>query len=84
MELTAKQLNHNITLAGSEETSFRDVMVYFDKLPENIKMEFNNVPSDAIDDSDGLLTDGQLEVGSGTPVISIDHADKVKLYMDAD
>ncbi len=84
MELTAKQLNHNITLAGSESTSFRDVMVYFDKLPEDIKMEFNNVPSDAIDDSDGLLTDGQLEAGSGTPVISIDHADKVELYMDAD
>ena len=84
MELTADQLNHNITLAGSESISFREVMVYFDKLPENIRMEFNNVPSDAIDDSYGLLTDGQLETGSGMPVISIDHADKVELYMDAD
>lgn len=84
MELTADRLDHNITLDGSESASFRDAIIYFDKLPENVKMEFTNVPSNAIDDSDGLLTGGQLESGSGNPVISINHADKVELYMDSD
>ncbi len=82
MNLLANQLNHNITLVGSESNSFSGVMVYFDMLPENVKMEFPNIPQSAINDSSGLLTGDKLELGSGKPIISINNADKLDFYVE--
>lgn len=82
MDLMADQLNHNITLVGSESNSFSSVIVYFDILPENVKIEFPNIPQSAINDSFGLLTGGKFELGSGKPVISINNADKLDFYVE--
>lgn len=83
MDLLAEKLSHNITLAGSGSDSFRDVMVYFDILPENVRIEFPNVPHSAINAPFVLLTGDKLELGSGKPVISIDHAGKLEFYVKA-
>lgn len=82
MDLLGDQLNHNITLVGSESKSFSSVMVYFDTLPENVKMEFPNIPQSAINAPLGLLTGDKLELGSGEPVISINNADKLDFYLE--
>lgn len=82
MELMSDQLDHNITLMGSELNPFREVSILFDKLPENIKIELNNIPQNAIDDLDGLLTGDKLELGSGKPIISISNSDKLDLYVE--
>lgn len=82
MDLLADQLKHNITLVGSESNSFSDVMVYFDKLPENVKMELPNIPQSAISAPSGLLTGDKLEPGSGKPIISINNADKLDFYVE--
>ncbi len=82
MDLLAEQLNHNITLVGSESNSYRDVMVYFDKLPENVKMEFPNIPQSVINAPFELLTGDKLELGSGKPIISINNADKLDFYVE--
>ncbi len=48
LDLMADQLDHNIMLDGLESNTFRNVSVYFDKLPDNIKMEFNTIPNSAV------------------------------------
>lgn len=82
MDLLADQLNHNITLVGSESKSFSGVMVYFDTLPENVKMEFPNIPQSAINAPFELPTGDKLELGSGKPIISINNADKLDFYVE--
>lgn len=74
MDLLADQLNHNITLEGSESNAFRGVSVYFDKLPENVKIEISNISQSAINAPFGLLTGDKLELGSGKPIVSINNA----------
>lgn len=82
MDLLADQLDHNITLAGSESNSFNGVTVNFDILPANVKMEFPDIPQSAINDSSGLLTGDKLELGSGNPVISINNTDELDFYVE--
>lgn len=82
MELMTDQLDHNITLVGSEANSFKGVSVLFDKLPKNVKMEINNIPQNAINDPGGLLTGDKLELGLGEPIISISNTDKLDFYVE--
>lgn len=69
LDLVADQLDHNITLYGSESNEFRDVSVYLDKLPDNVKMELNLIQGGTIDDQQSILKKNRLELGSGKPVI---------------
>lgn len=82
LELEADQLDHNITLDGSESSVFRGVSVYLDKLPDNIRMDFNTVQDGTIDDPQQLLEGNRLESGSGKPVISIHNAETIDIYVE--
>jgi hypothetical protein len=70
LDLVADQLDHNITLYGSESNEFRDVSVYLDKLPDNVKMELNLIQGGTINDQQSILKKNRLELGSGKPVIT--------------
>lgn len=65
LDLVADQLDHNITLYGSESNEFRDVSVYLDKLPDNVKMELNLIQGGTINDQQSILKKNRLELGSG-------------------
>lgn len=82
LNLAAEQLEHNITLEGSESNAFREVSVYFDKLPDNITMDCSTVQNGRIDDTQGLLKNGSLITGSGKPVISIRHTERINIYVE--
>ena len=82
LNLEADHIEHNITLDGSEANAFRGVSVYLDKLPENVKIKFPNIPQSAINAPFGLLTGDKLELGTGKPVISINNADKLDFYVE--
>lgn len=70
LDLVADQLDHNITLYGSESNEFIDVSVYLDKLPDNVKMELNLIQGGTINDQQSILKKNRLELGSGKPVIT--------------
>lgn len=82
LNLEADHIEHNITLEGSESNTFRGFSVYMDKFPENVKIEFPNIPQSAINAPFGLLTGDKLELGSGKPIISINNADKLDFYVE--
>ena len=73
LNLEADHLNHNITLDGSELDPFRSVSVYFDKFPDNVKMDLNVIEGGTINDSDDILKKEGLESGSGKPVMPFFH-----------
>ena len=83
MNLLADQLNHNITLVGSESKSFGSVLVYFDTLPENVRVEFSDTPQSAINAPFELPAGDKFELGLGKPIISINNADKLDFYVEA-
>lgn len=80
LNLEADRLNHNITLDGSESESFRSVSVYFDKYPDNVKMDLNLIHGGAINDPQDILKEKGLESGSGKPVISVNNTQKINVY----
>lgn len=82
MKLMADELDHNITLVGSGSSSFGRVMVYFDRLPENARIEFNDISQNAVNDPSGFITGDKLETGLGTHVISINNADRIDFYVE--
>lgn len=82
LHLEADQLEHNITLDGSESDTFQNVSVYLDKLPDNIKLDFNTIENGRISAPENLLKDNRLELGSGKPSISIRNTDTIDLYID--
>ncbi|MCA5964338.1 hypothetical protein LC724_34035 [Blautia sp. RD014234] len=82
LDLMADQLDHNIMLDGLESNTFRNVSVYFDKLPDNIKMEFNTIPNSAVNVPEDLFKEKKLERGSGEPMISINNADVIDFYIE--
>ncbi|MFR6276575.1 MAG: hypothetical protein ACLUL2_24785 [Blautia sp.] len=82
LDLMADQLDHNIMLDGLESNTFRNVSVYFDKLPDNIKMEFNTIPNSAVNVPEDLFKEKKLERGSGEPMISINNADAIDFYIE--
>lgn len=82
LDLEAEHIEHNITLDGSEANGFRGVSVYLDKFPDNVRIEFPNIPQSAINAPFGLLTGDKLELGSGKPIISINNADKIDFYVE--
>jgi hypothetical protein len=49
-DLEADRLEHNITLEEPESNAFTGVSVYFDKAPENVKMELNLIQGGTIND----------------------------------
>lgn len=82
LDIEADLLDHDITLDGSEANAFRNVSVYFDKLPENVKMDLNLIDDGTIDDLDSILEKDGLELGSGKPVISINNAERISVYSE--
>lgn len=82
LELEADRLDHNITLDGSGSSVFPGVSVYLDKLPDNIKMDFNTIQNGTINDPQHLLKRNRLELGSGKPVISINNTKAIDLYVE--
>lgn len=82
LKLVADQLDHNITLDGSGSDVFRGVSVYLDKLPENIRMDFNTLQNGTINAPQGLLKRNRIESGSGKPVISINNTKMIDLYIE--
>ena len=80
LNLEADYLNHNITVDGSESDTFRSVSVYFDKFPDNVKMDLNLIEGGTINDTDNVLKEKGLESGSGKPVISINGAQEISVY----
>ena len=80
LNLESDHLNHNITLDGSESDTFRSVSVYFDKFPDNIKMDLNLIQGSTINDPQDILKEEGLESGSGKPVISVNFAQEISIY----
>lgn len=81
LNLESDQLEHNITLDGSESAVFQNVSVYLDKLPDNIKLDFNTIEGGRINAPENLLKDNKLELGSGKPSINIRNTDTIELYI---
>lgn len=75
-------MNHNITLDGSELDIFRRVSVYFDKFPDNIKMDLNLIQGGTINDPQDILKERGLESGSEKPVISVNYAQEINIYSE--
>ena len=82
LNLEAEHLNHNITLGGSESDTFRSVFLYFDKFPDNVKMDLNLTEGGTIQDPDDILKKEGLESGSGEPVISVNYAQEIRIYCE--
>lgn len=82
LNLEADYLNHNITLDGSESDTFRSVSVYFDKFPDNIKMDLNVIQGGTINDPQDVLKEKGLESGSGKPVISVNYSQEINIYSE--
>lgn len=82
LELEAEQLDHNITLEGSESGISPGVSVCLDKLPDNIKLNFNTTKNGTINDPQRLLKRNRLESGSGKPVIRINNTKEIELYVE--
>ena len=82
LNLEADYLNHNITLDGSESDTFRSVSVYFDKFPDNIKMDLNLIQGSTINDPQDILKEKGLESGSGKPVISVNYTQEINIYSE--
>lgn len=82
LNLTADQLQHNITLDGSESEAFRGVSVYFDKLPDNIRMDFHTTQDGTINDPQHLFKGSRFESGSGKPVINIQNTEEIEFYIE--
>ena len=80
LDLEADRLNHNITLDGSELDTFRRVSVYFDKFPDNVKLDLNLIQGGTINDSQDILKEKGLESGSGKPVISVNYTQEINIY----
>lgn len=80
LDLDAEHLNHNITLDGSESDNFRSVSIYFDKFPDNVKMDLNLIKGGTINDTDDVLKKEGLESGIGKPVINVNHAQEISVY----
>lgn len=82
LNLEADCLNHNITLDGSELDTFRRVSVYFDKFPDNVKMDINLIQGGTINDPQDILKEEGLESGSGKPVISVNYTQEINIYSE--
>ena len=82
LNLEADYLNHNITLDGSESDAFRKVSVYFDKFPDNVKMDLNLIQGGTINDPQDVLKEKGLESGSGKPVISVHYTQEIDIYSE--
>lgn len=81
LDLEADYLDHNITLNGSESNTFRGVSVYLDKVPDTVKMELSLIQDGTINDPHSILKEGELETGSGKPVIRINHTKEINVYL---
>ncbi len=82
LNLEADHLNHNITLDGSELDTFRRVSVYFDRFPDNVKMDLNLIQGGTINDPQDILKENGLESGSGKPVISVNCTQEINIYSE--
>ena len=82
LDLEADRLNHNITLDGSELNTFRKVSVYFDKFPDNVRMNINLIQGGTINDPQDILKEKGVESGSEKPVISINYAQELNIYSE--
>lgn len=80
LDLEADYLNHNITLEGSKSDVFRSVSIYFDKFPDNVKMDLNLIEGGTINDTDDVLKEKGFASGSGKPVISVRDAQEISVY----
>lgn len=81
LDLEADQLEHNITLEGSESNVFRGVSVYLDKFPDNVRWELNVIQGGTINDPQSILKENILESSdSGNPDISINNAEEINVY----
>ncbi len=80
LDLEADYLNHNITLEGSKSDIFRSVSIYFDKFPDNVKMDLNLIEGGTINDTDDVLKEKGFASGSGKPVISVRDAQEISVY----
>ena len=80
--LETDRLNHNITLDGSELDTFKRVSVYFDRFPNNIKMDLNLIQGGTINDPQDILKEKVFESGAGKPVISVNYAQEINIYRE--
>ena len=80
LDIEADNLEHNITLGGSESNTLRGVSVYLDKFPDNVRMELNLIQGGKINDPQNILKENSLESGSGQPVISINNTKEIDFY----
>lgn len=80
LDIEADNLEHNITLGGSESNTFRGVSVYLDKFPDDVRMELNLIRGGKINDPQNILKENSLESGSGQPVISINNTKEIDFY----
>ncbi len=82
LNLEADSLNHNITLDGSESDIFKRVSVYFDKFPDNVKMDLTLIQGGKINDPQDILKEEGLESSSGKPVISVNCTKEINIYSE--
>lgn len=82
LDLEADDMDHNITLEGSESKEFISASVYFDKLPDNVKMELNTNQGGRINAPQNIFKDNGYEAGTGKPVISINNTKEINTYLD--
>ena len=80
LDIEADNLEHNITLGGSESNTFKGVSVYLDKFSDNVRMELNLMQGGTIKDPQNILKENSLESGSGKPVISINNTKEISIY----
>ena len=80
LDIEADNLEHNITLVGSESNAFRGVSVYLDKFSDNVRMELNLVQGGKINDPENILKENSLESDSEKPVISINNTKEINIY----
>lgn len=80
LDLEADQIEHNITLDGSEVNAFRGVSIYLDKVPDNVRMELNVIQGGSINDPQNILKEIISEPESVKSVISINHTKEINVY----
>ncbi|MDO4274835.1 MAG: hypothetical protein Q4D16_14295 [Eubacteriales bacterium] len=83
LDIEADGFDHDITVEGSESDPFRSVSVYLDKLPDNVRLDFNITQDGRINDPQSILKQNKFEAGLGKPVISINNTKNLDIYVDA-
>lgn len=77
--MKSEHLEHNSTLDGLEANAFRGVSLYLGASPERVQIELSLMQDGAINDSQRILENNKLEIGSGKPVINIHNTKEINV-----